>query len=377
MTDAIRGFVALVVSVCIQFQPLFFDADLTTVLGKPSEETYDNGQGLARSVWDMAVQDDVLYIGAGDYSANTGPTPIWAYDINEGTWFVSATVKDEAVSRFCKGKDVLIAPGMDSTAASWEYGNYHTLSDGHWDCFEKLPGAVHNFDVIRFDGKTFFALGTADGETSPVLVSIDGTKDFQSIPFYHDGKPILNSELEYTRVYDFFVLDGALYCLLATYGTKTASRMFCRYQDGSFICVADADLSYISWKQIPVMEKVAVGNIQYFTTGKLYQTSDFLQITSIDMPDGGVVTDLYTYKTGEQEHLYALSNVRNEDGTYTATVYLMDKGFTALAAYTAEVPALSMVRHGLYFYVGLGGSAESEDTGAVVRLSVFERILSE
>ena len=56
-------------------------------------------------------------------------------------------------------------------------------------------------------------------------------------------------------------------------------------------------------------------------------------------------------------------------------MYLIEETATAIASYTATAPALSFVRDGIYIYMGLGGSAELPDTGRVVRLSIFDRLL--
>lgn len=376
--EIIKHIVAAAMAFFAQFQLLLPGADLLPKeLGIPTAKTYTEQQRLSSSVWDMEICDGVLYIGAGDYSANTGPTPIWAYDTEEETWSVSAVVEDEAVCRFCKTEDALIAPGIDSSGNSWEYGNYHTLSDNQWTSFQKLPGAVHNFDVILYGGRYFFALGTADGEISPVLTSVDGLTDFQPVSFYNDEKSLLDGSCSYTRVYDFFSVGGSLYCLLCCYTEETsATPMICRYEDGAFRYVNDIDLDVKYWKQIPVMGKATLGPVQYFTTGILYKTTDFSDITPVEMPDGGTVTDLYTYDLGQRELLYALSNVKNADGSYTATVYLVEESITAVASHTATAPALSLVRYGMCFYLGLGGDKKLPDTGKVVRLSVFDRLLN-
>ena len=377
METIIKRIVAAAMAFFVQFQLLLPGADLSPKdLGIPAAKTYTEKQRLSSSVWDMEIFDGVLYIGAGDYSANTGPTPIWAYDTETETWSAAAVVEEETVCRFCRIGDALIAPGIDATGNSWKHGNYHTLSGGQWVSFQELPGAVHNFDVTHYGGRYFFALGTADGETSPVLTSADGKTDFQPIPFYKKGRSLLDGSCSYTRVYDFFCVGGSLYCLLYCYTDEGSEiPMFFRFEDGAFQYVNDAEQDAKYWKQIPVMGKAALGSVQYFTTGTLYKTTDFSDITAVELPDGGVVTDLYTYALGERQLLYALSNVKNEDGTYTATVYLLEETATAVASCTATAPALSFVRDGFCFYLGFGGSQTSSDTGKVVRLSVFDRLL--
>jgi len=371
--EIVKRLIAMVLALFSQFQMFLSNMDVMPKdLGIPTQRSYTEEQRLSCSVWDMALCGDILYIGAGDYSANTGPTPIWAYDIKEEAWSVSATVEDESVNRFCRVGDTLIAPGADATGTSWKFGNYHTLDQGKWTSFQKLPGAVHNFDVTHYADRYFFALGTADGEESPVLVSTDGQTDFLPVPFYKDDQSLLDSSFSHTRVYDFFSVGDSLYCLLYCYTDDgIAARAFCRYADGAFHWVKEAQLEFSSWKQIPVMGKASLGPVQYFTTGTLYKTEDFSDITPVEMPNGGVVTDLYTDRWGEQQLLYALSNTKNEDGTYTATIYLVGQTVTAVADYTATAPALSFVRRGIHFYIGLGGSETLRDTGKVIRLSTF------
>lgn len=374
--EILKAIMAFVLAVAVQLSPFFSAASKD--LGIPTADRYSEEQILARSVWDMAVQDGVLYVGAGDYDANTGPTPIWAYDIDKGVWTVSATVNDEAVSRFCVFEDTLLAPGIDAVGTSWEYGNYHILDGGQWTSIEDLPGAVHNFDITRFEGSRFFALGTADGEASPVLASADGRTDFRPIPFYKDGATVLDGRYSFIRVYDFFAFGERLYCYFCGYREDgTVNREFFEYADGCFTYLRDADLDYFHCKQMPVCGKISDGETQYFTTGKLYRTDDFQTVTPVELPDDGFVADLCGYELGERRLLYALSNIPNDDGTYTATVYLLNDGITAVAGYTAQAPALSLVRDGAYFYIGLGGAAGSPDTGAVIRLSALERLTSE
>ena len=52
----------------------------------------------ARSVWDMLYFNGRIYIGSGDYWANSGPTDVWTYN---GTGFVKEyTVDDEMIFDF-------------------------------------------------------------------------------------------------------------------------------------------------------------------------------------------------------------------------------------------------------------------------------------
>lgn len=70
-----------------------------TELGIPAAENYEKGSA-ALYIYDMEVYNGKLYIGDGDYSANTGPVKVMAYDIAAESWSVSGTLPDEAVTRF-------------------------------------------------------------------------------------------------------------------------------------------------------------------------------------------------------------------------------------------------------------------------------------
>ena len=70
----LRAIIALILAVAVQSNP-FLQWEAKN-LGIPAADSYSDTQTLARSVWDMAVCDGILYVGTGDFSANTGPTSI-------------------------------------------------------------------------------------------------------------------------------------------------------------------------------------------------------------------------------------------------------------------------------------------------------------
>ena len=344
----------------------------------PNINDYASTQWMSRSVWDMAVQDGVLYIGGGDYTNNTGPINVWAYDLQTRQWEVSGTLEEEAVCRFIQLDGNVVAPGIDSTEDTWTYGNYHTLIDGQWITSDPIPGAVHNFDVVRHKGSLFFGLGSDNGSNSPVLVSADGKNDFNQVPFYKDGVPVLGTEgLSFSRAYDLLQIEDRLYCLLAcTYTNGATTYEFYQHTDAGFVYTAAPELKFVKWKQIPVFEKTTVGAQAYFTTGVLYKTEDFTTFEKVDLPANGAVTDIYLHTTSSgKQILYALHCSVNPDGTYRNTVYRIGDKNTAVAQYTAQCPGLSLVRYGYDFYIGLGGGvALTDDVGTVAKVSVFSEM---
>ena len=361
----IAGFLALVTSVAAGVRRLDLSAQ---VLGSPVMSSYSQEENLARTVWDMAEYKGVLYLGAGDYDRNTGPTAIWAYDLRTQQWSLSGTVPDEAVSRFCYVDGKLLAPGTDPVGNNWEYGDYHTLKGQSWETFDKLPGAVHNFDIAEFRGEKFFAIGTGDGEASPVLRG----DDHAQVPFLKDGATVLGDTYDFTRVYDLFSLDDRLFCLFTGYkGEEKGVREFYEYVDGAFVFRSAATIPLGGAKQIPLAGKAEHDGTWYLANGDVHTTTDFVAFTKLELPEGSIVTDVRAYDSG----VFALANTKRPDGTYDVTIWRIDGTPKPLADYHADSPAMSFQRWGLHFYVGFGGVAKKEGAGLLVRLSVFDRYL--
>lgn len=350
-----------------------------TDLNSPTIKAYSKGQWKARSVWDMVLDNGVLYVGSGDYGTNAGPVDIWAYDIGTEEWSSAQTVNGEAISRFVSLEDKIVAPGIDPRS-SWEYGDYYILSQGQWRAFDQLPLAVHNFDIASFGGRMFFGLGTEDDLASPVLVSENGTSDFTQVPFYKNDAPVLgNGDYSFTRVYDFFVLEDTLYCLFAPCREDTGySYEIYRFTGERFEFVSnlkDAQLHLTAIKQVPIAGKVCVGKTCYIACGNLYTTSDFVSFTQVQLPNGGYVTDLLTEPVGATglEVVYVLSSAATEDGNYRTTIYALAPDGTAvpLVEYTASCLALSFVKAGNGFYVGFGfGNEKTRDVGKVIYITI-------
>lgn len=82
---------------------------------------------MARCPWDIKVFEGKVYVGSGDYGANTGPIVIWAYDIASGKWVSTGSVRDEAVTSFKVIGGKLTIPGIDPMG-TWSYGNVYQVA---------------------------------------------------------------------------------------------------------------------------------------------------------------------------------------------------------------------------------------------------------
>lgn len=349
-------------------------ADHVVSLGNPNQS--NRVPVSARSPWDMIVVGDSLYVGGGDYGVDSGPTTIWRYDITDKQWNASAVVQDEAVLKFMTVDGTVLAPGTDPTTNTWEWGNYHELTGETWTTIDNLPDAVHNYDIVSFAGQTFFAIGTYHTRVSPVKVTTD-RKTYTDVPFYIDGVDIRQKALgEYYRVVEFFVAGDSLYCVLYSHNSPKSFWGFFRYEEGAFHFVskvADNKLEYGNFWTDAFGPSVTFRDTCYFTTKKLYKTTDFETIRQVDMPDGGIVTDLLV-ETGEvfgTETMYVLSTVEQSDGRYQNTIwrYVETDRFIKVADFSTNVEAFSFAKYQNTFFVGLGRQgATHEDTGTILQI---------
>lgn len=139
----------------------------------PTSGDPDNSR--ARSIWDMHYFNNKIYIGHGDYWANSGPTDVWMYN---GTSFVKEyTVDDESIWDFFEFENKLFIPGNDATE-DWSFGNLYINDPNRdpnpgWIKLRTLSGSLHSFDVALFKGKLYASITTDSGSPSRALVSTD------------------------------------------------------------------------------------------------------------------------------------------------------------------------------------------------------------
>ena len=135
----------------------------------------DPENSRARSIWDMHYFNNRIYIGHGDYWANSGPTDVWIY--NDTSFVKEYTVDDEMIFDFFEFENNLFIPGNDATE-DWSFENLYINDPNRypnpgWIKLRTMPGGLHSFDVALFNGKIYASI-TTDGSTpSRALVSAD------------------------------------------------------------------------------------------------------------------------------------------------------------------------------------------------------------
>ncbi len=347
-----------------------------TDLGCPTQHCYQDT--TPRTPWDMIVYGNKLYIGAGDYDRNTGNTPIYAYDLAKKTWTETGTVANESVARFVLIRRDLYAPGIDPTTSSWAYGNYYRLTETGWVCTDNLPNGVHHFDLAQHQGELFYGIGTANTETSPVQKSVDGGNTYVPVDFLKDGVSFLGDpQYAFYRVYDFFQVGGALYCIfVATNHQQERFMGFFKYNGTAFDHIAQPEalrLQRYGLSQLYLGGKATVGDTCYFTTGVLYRTKDFTECTVMPLPDGGIATDLV--KDGS--FIYVLSYTALDDGTYQNKIWRLNPRqgtFTYVTGVETDGGyALSLAKTGNQFFLGLSHGSQS---GTILHLQPGNPLLT-
>ena len=140
-----------------------------TSLGNPAASRYPAcWQSLPRTPWDLAFFDGRLYVGLGNSSnqgpsANAGPLPLLAYDLQQRRWQREAVLPEEQISRFLIARDQLWIAGEDPLE-SWRWGNlYRRRSrERFWWQQRRLPRFIHAHDLAVHQGRLLVAGNVSD-----------------------------------------------------------------------------------------------------------------------------------------------------------------------------------------------------------------------
>ncbi|MBQ3598323.1 MAG: hypothetical protein II987_03550 [Clostridia bacterium] len=333
-------------------------------LGIPTAKRYTEGIS-ARNPWDMAIFDDKLYIGSGDYDANSGPVDMWCYNLDSETWSNSGTLLEEEIDRFCFIDDKLAVPGIDPQE-DWSLGNYYILDNDQWIKYRNINGGLHTFDIIEFDNMIFAGLGVSSG-SYPIVCSADSGKTFDTVPFQKDGKNIQTSDSQKVRVYDLFVFKDSLYAAF-TYGDSEITYDLYKYENGVFAYDNQwyGKIHQIKFTNNIIAGKAEFGDNMFFTTGYLYATEDMRNFTRITFPDSQTVYDICK----DEKYLYALCGNEQDDGKYKISVYRNDgkiiTNFHELFNFVYEVPPLSISCQDESFFIGMGNTAATHDKNGMI-----------
>lgn len=326
-----------------------------TELGIPLKDVYPQG-GMERCVWDVEFYKDALYVGSGDYDRNRGPVYMTHYDFEAAEWEIDDVLNDEQVERFYIFDDVLYAAGYDSRG-SWDFGNYFTCREtGDWETHNTLPNGVHNFDMIKFNGKLFAGLGVEEGE-SPVVVSTD-EETWEQVPLLKDGKPRETHGGTFIRVYDFFTLNNTLYAYFSLSSDVETAREIYRYDGENFVyhSIMTRSFKFKCFKYGHFSHKSEFKGYQYLGASYLYRTADMTTGELIDLGENVEVND--SRVIGKALYLLCDEKITHDDGSeeFRISVKKSKNGtdFTELFYFHYPVRALSFTYNKGTFYFGMG-----------------------
>ena len=341
-------------------------------LGCPTKEYYQDNL-IARCVWDMTIFDNKLYIGCGDYNNNSGPTPVLYCDLADlGSWKEQAVLQDEQIGRFLLIDDKLTIPGFDPIGSP-ELGTYYQLENGVWQTKSGLLDGLHNFDLIRYDGKLFAGIGAYLGST-PIIAS-ENDKDFVRIPMIKNGEPIQTTEGECIRSHNFYVLNDNLYASFwyeNLVENKLVSEIY-RYENDAFVfhsgLVGKLNTAAFSCRNIPPKwAKAVINDTLFLTTGYLYYSDDMNDFDIVSFPKYARTYDLYLY-----ENVIYFLTAAIEGKEYDIVIYSMEQGninkFKKEYSFKSSLHPTSFAVNDSDFFVALGEwDIQNSENGTIFRI---------
>ena len=323
---------------------------------------------LGRSLWDVHRFGQRLFVGHGDGSANTGPTDIIAYHLDEARFSVEATLEEEAILRYRTLGGRLFVPGADPTANHGD-GAVYVLESQRWRTLT-IPDVVHVQDVALRDGRLFASI-----QKRPNIAAVVESTD--------DGDTWRTHVISGWRALALFELEGSL--IVSSYGGGLS-----HWQDGTFrpidspFGLSDPDpvltdnVPMEAWDTI-VDRAVTCGDRTWamvadgapahgYEAPSLQRLSKQASgIVAIRHSVAGQVSDLFVFES----RCHAVTNEAG-DSTVTVRIYGDDSGGTweLLGEVQSTAPAQSGTRVDGHYYLGLGCvSGCTSASGDLVRVA--------
>ncbi len=332
----------------------------------------------ARKINALKFYQNKLYLGTGDYGVNTGPTPVFSYDLESKVLVKEFIVDDEAIMSFLNIDKMLAIPGADATE-DWSLGNIY-LKDAQWQKCRTIPKGLHVFDIEQYKGKLYCATGSvydldkqnqpafgavyASGDTAKTWTLSYGTPS-DSYSVYRVHELINFKESLYAFVHDFYgeykknlppelqktIPGDSLREVNILKADALGSSDFLKFERERWTycdVIPETDLAYINpivWKDKILFEcfsgKYVVGlNPDMPGIKHTFYLYDGTQVQKIDLP----ITKIINYTT-DNGNLYLLGTfdkksiilVLRDFQTYD-TFYLPEKvGYLSLAVLGSEV----------------------------------------
>ncbi len=302
------------------------------------------------SVWDLKLFENCLYIGAGDYDKNYTVGVAYRYNLSLEEWEQCGVIPDEQISRFLEIDNTLFLPGIDPTE-SWSFGNYYVLENGSFVTKRDIPGGIHCFDIVDFEGKYFFGVGVLS-DSYPVLTLDAESGEYEQIPIRNKQGEIADMT-EYAdkliRAYDLVVLNNSLYALIEL-GNDIS---FYKFENSEFVYFSAYSKKISNYRlgYTAILEKKIWNNSLYFTNGRLYHTDDMKSIKDKTPENVKWIIDILV----KDNRMFLLGSVPKDDGRYLVKILEMkNDSFTTISEFETEYSPQAFEYDGTRFYIATG-----------------------
>lgn len=368
------------------------DTDRIQFLGNPLLADFPtNSAAHVRTILDMAVFNERIYLAYGDVFNNVGPIKVWYFNPVTGNFINEYTVDEEIIARFSIIEDSLYIPGGDPRD-DWSFGNIYVNNTTGWRKLRTIPNGIHMNDIQEFDGKLFAALITV--APNPVVgMSDDRGETWEMLPITSSDPP----GFEVTEVTELFSVGDTLfasaivpvdaYLAQLRAGADAATREtndFYVFNGSGF---EDTDINFLPDIDPNIRNSVVyIYNDVRFSDRTFYlgayldntRTVHSLGLFSIDtdlqthshrVPNDTTIGDMFAI----DDVLYVITNEHIETGSPTITVFASCDGdnWDELARFSYGAFARSFMLYEGDFYFGMGSlvGKPSEHSGDVIRLT--------
>lgn len=215
-----------------------------------------------KSLHTLHLHEGQLYIGYGDYSANTGPIAIRSYDIHRGTFSpLHLTARTEAISQWRSLNGKVFGVMSDANFEPSQGGYFSIAPTQLW--LENLVGpAIHSYDMASYNGDLYLAgAGTSNASGyAAIHKSSNGgvtwTIDLEALP----------PAGGYGRFYGIHPLGESLYAFATEFvGDASSSSVYQTNGDGwsKVLALPDAPVQAEPMVDLVALADVIVGRTNH------------------------------------------------------------------------------------------------------------------
>ena len=113
-------------------------------------------------IWDLEEFGGKIYIGLGDWAAQSGPRPIVSYRPSTNSFVTERTINSDAIENYKRVSPFLFAPHTDECGSG--VGTTDYTQDGvSWTTAPSHDGGMHCFDATYQNGRIYVATGSSAG----------------------------------------------------------------------------------------------------------------------------------------------------------------------------------------------------------------------